>query len=123
MKFFTLGTSLTHWLDTYLPVAGGIGSWVAVLLWTAAVWGDRKPSVLRTLCALAAFIPMLYSIYSIGYLGVYTVYCSVFDFFSVLGILFGIICTGLGYRMAWGLAALTGLPTTSLASQGGKVAT
>jgi hypothetical protein len=44
VKFSTLGTSLTHWPDTYLAVAGGIASWLAVLLWGVVVWGDRKPS-------------------------------------------------------------------------------
>jgi len=109
VKFFTLGTSPTHWPDTYLAVAGGIASWLAVLLWGGVVWGDRKPSLFRSLCALTAYIPMLYSIYAITYLGVYGVYYSIMDSFSVLGILFGFVCIGLGYRMAYGLAALTGL--------------
>jgi hypothetical protein len=61
VKFFTLGTSLTHWPDTYLAVAGGIASWLAMLLWGVVVWGDRKPSLFRALCALTAYIPMLYS--------------------------------------------------------------
>jgi hypothetical protein len=107
VKFFTLGTSVTHWPDTYLALAGGIASWLAVLLWGVVVW--RKRSLFRTLCALAAYVPMLYSIYAITYLGVYGVYYSIIDSFSVLGILFGLVCIGLGYRMANGLAALTGL--------------
>jgi hypothetical protein len=57
---------------------------------------------------------MLYSIYAIIYLGVYGVYFSIIDSYSVLGILFGLVCIGLGYRMAYGLAAFTGLPTASL---------
>jgi hypothetical protein len=107
VKFFALGTSSTHWPDTYLPVAGGIASWLAVLLWGVVVW--RKPDLLRSLCALAALIPMFYSIYVIAYLGLYTVYWSIIDAFSVLGILFGVICIVLGYRMAYALAALTDL--------------
>ena len=64
--------------------------------------------MLRSLCALGAFIPMLYSVYAITYLGVYTVYYSIIDSFSVLGILFGVISVFMGYRMAHSLAALTG---------------
>ena len=110
VKFFTLGTAFAHWPDTYLAVIGGLASWLAVLLWMRIVFGDRKPSLFRSLCAFAAFIPMLYSIYAIAYLGVYGVYYSIVDSFSVLGILFALICIGLGYRMAYRLAALTGLP-------------
>jgi hypothetical protein len=109
VKFFMTGTSLTHWPDTYLAVGGGIASWVAVLLWGAVVWG--KPGVLRSLCAFAAFIPMLYSIYAIAYLGLCTIYRSTLVDLSVVGILFGVICILLGYRMAIGLAALTRLQT------------
>jgi short subunit fatty acids transporter len=54
---------------------------------------------------------MLYSIYAIAYLGIYTIYASIIVSFSVLGILFGIVCVAFGYRMAHGLAALTELPT------------
>jgi hypothetical protein len=114
VKFFTLDTSLTYWPDTYLAVGGGIASWLAVLLWGFVVWGRKQPNFLRSLCALAAFIPMLYSLYAIGYLGLYRVYFSIIDSFSVLGILFGLVCIGLGYRMAYGLAAFTGLPTARL---------
>jgi hypothetical protein len=60
VKFFTLGTSLTHWPETYMAVAGGIASWLGLLLWAMVVWG--KPSLFRSLCALTGYIPMLYSI-------------------------------------------------------------
>lgn len=109
VKFFTLGVSPVHWPDTYLAVVGGIASWLAVLLWIPVVFGDGRRSLFRSLCALAAFIPMLYSIYAIAYLGLYGVYYSTINSFSVLGILFGLICIGLGYRMAYRLAVLTSL--------------
>ena len=109
VKFFTLGASPTHWLDTYFAVAGGIASWFAVFLWGVVVWRSRRPSLLRSLCSLSAFLPMLYSIYAIMYLGVYGIYYSSLTAFSVLGILFSLACVGLGYRMAYGLAALTAL--------------
>jgi len=52
---------------------------------------------------------MFYSIYAIGYLGAYTIYYSVFVAFSVLGIIFGLVSILIGYSMAYGLQALTGL--------------
>jgi hypothetical protein len=115
VKFSTLGASLAHWPDTYLAVAGGIASWLAVLLWGVVVWRNRKSSVFRSLCALSACIPMLYSIYAITYLGVYGVYYSIIDSFSVFGILFGLVCIGLGFRMAYGLAAFTDLTRVNAA--------
>jgi hypothetical protein len=110
VKFFTLGTALTHWPDTYLAVAGGVASWISVLLWGVIVSGRKRASILRSVSAFSAFIPMLYSLYAIAYLGIYTIYASTIISFSVLGILFGAVCVASGYRMANGLAALTGLP-------------
>jgi hypothetical protein len=106
VKFFTLGTALTHWPDTYLAV---VASWISVLFWAGVIAGSLPP-LLHALCALVAFIPMLYSLYAIAYLGIYTIYASIIVSFSLLGILFGIACVALGYRMAYRLAALTGLP-------------
>lgn len=105
VKFVTLGTAGVYWLDTYLAVGGGIASWVAVISYDL----PRSRSLLGMLCALSAFIPLLYSLYAILYLGVYTVYCSVFQSFSVWGIIFGIVCVALGYRMAYGLQGYTTL--------------
>jgi hypothetical protein len=95
--------------DTYLAVGGGIASWIAALLWGFVLWG--RAGLLRSLCALAAYIPMLYSLYAIVYLGLYTVYNSIVVSLSIISILFGISCILLGYRMANGLAALTSLKT------------
>jgi hypothetical protein len=105
-KFFTMGIASAHWLDTYLAVGGGIASWIAVIVYDAIV--SAPPSLLRMLCVLiSGYIPLLYSLYAIGYLGVYTIYCSIFRSFSLLGIIFGLICIFLGYRMAYGLQAIT----------------
>jgi len=108
VKFFTLGVALTHWLDTYLPVVGGVASWLAVIVYSF-VFALPRPSVRRFLCAFAAYIPMLYSIYAIAYLGLYAIYNSTIVSFSILRIAFGVICIALGYSMAHGLAALTAL--------------
>jgi hypothetical protein len=106
VKFFTMGTASTYWLDTYLAVGGGIASWIAVVFYDAIVGGP--PGLLRTLGVLGSgYIPRLYSLYAIGYLGVYTIYYSIFPSFSVLGIIFSVICILLGYRMAHGLQAIT----------------
>ena len=43
VKFFTLGMSPTHWPDTYLAVAGGIASWLAMApsTWHLQIVGKR----------------------------------------------------------------------------------
>jgi hypothetical protein len=110
VKFFSLGTDLTHWPDTYLAVGGGVASWISVFLWGVILWGQKRVSMLYAVCAFFAFTPMLYSIYGISYLGLYTIYVSIVVSFSIGGILFGLVCVALGYRMAYGLAALTGMP-------------
>jgi hypothetical protein len=109
VKFFTLGAALGHWPDTYLPVLGGLASWVAVLLWSPVIF-TREPSLRRSVFALSGFIPMLYAAYAIVYLGLYTIYTAVIVSFSVLGILFGIVCVALGYRMTYGLKEVTDMP-------------
>lgn len=103
VKFFKLGTAGMYWPDTYLAVFGGLASWLAVIVWDL----PRGPGLLRTLCAFSACAPLLYSLYAILYLGAYTVYCSIFQGFSVLGIIFGLVCIFLGYRMAVGLQGYT----------------
>jgi hypothetical protein len=106
LKLFTMGVGSTYWLDTYLAVGGGIASWLAIIVYDAIV--NAPASLLRTLSVLGGgYIPLLYSLYAVGYLGVYTIYYAIFRSFSVLGIIFGVVCVLLGYRMAYGLQAIT----------------
>jgi len=108
VKFFTLGVAAVYWPDTYLAVGGGIASWIGVFVYDLIASTPRRPSWFRTLYVLiGGYIPLLYSIYAVGYLGIYTIYYSIFHSFSVIGIIFGVICILLGYRMAYGLQAVT----------------
>jgi len=108
VKLVTIGTSAIYWPDTYLPICGGLTSWVAVFGYNIILHTKRtRVSIFRLTAVYGAFIPMLYSIYAILYFGLYNIYLSIFSSFSIFGVAFGAISIAAGYRMAYGLQALT----------------
>jgi hypothetical protein len=104
-EFVASGWSSEFYMDTYIPVFGGIASIAGLMAYYLRV---VSPTCTKLPLALA-FPPYLFLIYVIGFLGLYAIYQGAIVSSSVWTVLNGICWIAIGYRAISQLYLMTDL--------------